>query len=319
MITKSASDTTKLVDHIYFTYNARTGFKHLLKNLHFKSSEKILLPAYIGITDREGSGVFDPISALKLNFEFYRINANLSIEKDELTSKISSGNFKAILIIHYFGFLHCDIEWLVNLCSSHNVILIEDCAHAFFSKFKKKLLGSFGDFSFYSVHKFLATLDGGFLKINNPVYHIPPLESDRQAMRVETLHHLVKTKIDDVSKLRKKHYKYYLKKLNQIDEIKILFRTLPNGITPLNFPIIIKKNQREKLYFFLMERQIPTIALYYRLIDPISSKDYPDSYFLANNILNLPVHQDITSEDTDIIVENIKSFFSNSIYSTGKK
>jgi dTDP-4-amino-4,6-dideoxygalactose transaminase len=313
MITKSPCDQSIFVDKIYFTFNARTGFKHLLKNLNFKKSDKILLPAYIGITDREGSGVFDPISDLKLNFEFYRINKNFSIEKDELEYKISSGVFKAVLFIHYFGFLHCDIESVKTLCHQHNVIVIEDCAHAYSSLYKGKLLGSFGDFSFFSIHKFLATQDGGFLKINNPRFHIPALEYHEQEIRLESLQHYVKSKINEISKIRTENYKTFLNNLGQINEIEILFPNVPNGVSPLNFPIIVKNNMREKLYFFLMEEQIPTIALYYRLIHQISPKEYPASYFLANNILNLPIHQDITPDDIHLIVEKIKSFISNSL------
>ena len=111
MITKTPIDKKKCVGNIFFTSAARVGFNHLLKNLHFKDEEKILLPAYIGITDREGSGVFDPISELKINYDFYGLEKNLKINKEDLETKILSGQFKAVLIIHYFGFLHCDIEW----------------------------------------------------------------------------------------------------------------------------------------------------------------------------------------------------------------
>jgi len=73
----------------------------------------------------------------------------------------------------------------------------------------------------------------------------------------------------------------------------------------MNLPIIVKNNKREKLYFKLMDEGIPTIALYYRLIDSIDRRQYPDSYYLSNNILNLPVHQDITKNDIEILTKKL--------------
>lgn len=309
MITKTPIDKKKCVGNIFFTSAARVGFNHLLKNLHFKDEEKILLPAYIGITDREGSGVFDPISELKINYDFYGLEKNLKINKEDLETKILSGQFKAVLIIHYFGFLHCDIEWVSIICKNNNMLLIEDCAHAFSSTYKNIPLGDFGDFSFFSIHKFLATEDGGILKVNNKDFHFPIIDDASRRIKLETLEQLSKSKINEISNIRISNYKYLRDKLGKIDEIEILYPELPQGIVPVNFPVIVKDSKREKLYFRLMEENIPVIALYYRLIGAIDKRKYPTSYYFSNNILNLPIHQDILPEDIDNIVEKMIEFF----------
>lgn len=309
MITKSPIDKNKWIENIFYTSAARVGFKHLLKNLHFNGKEKILLPAYIGITDREGSGVFDPISELKINYDFYGLEKNMKINKEDLETKILSGQFKAVLVIHYFGFAHCDIDWVSILCKKNNVLLIEDCAHTFSSTYKNIPLGNFGDFSFFSIHKFLATEDGGFLKIINKSFQLPKISDSYQRIKLETLEHLNKSKINEISKIRIRNYKYLRDKLENIDAIEILYPDLPQGIVPLNFPVIVKGNKREKLYFKLTEDKIPTIALYYRLIDVIDKDEYPASYYLSNNILNLPIHQEISPEEIDYIVERLRDFF----------
>lgn len=308
MISKSPNITDNCVRNIYFTSAARVGFKHLLKNLYFKDKEKILLPAYIGITDREGSGVFDPISELKINYDFYGLEKNLKINKEDLETKILSGQFKAVLIIHYFGFLHCDIEWVSKICKNNNVLLIEDCAHAFSSTYKNIPLGDFGDFSFFSIHKFFATEDGGILKVNDKNFHFPIIDDISQRIKLETLEQLSKSKINEISNIRISNYNYYIQKLKDFEKIELLYPELPQGIVPVNLPIIVKSNKREKLYFKLMEEKIPTIALYYRLIDFIDKEKYPASYYLSNNILNLPTHQDITKDDIDLITKRIYSY-----------
>ena len=309
MITKKPINKNNCVENIFFTSAARVGFKHLLKNLHFKNKEKILLPAYIGITDREGSGVFDPILELKINYDFYGLEKNLKINKEDLETKILSGQFKAVLIIHYFGFLHCDIEWVSEICNNNNVLMIEDCAHAFSSMYKNIPLGSFGDFSFFSIHKFLATEDGGILKVNNKDFHFPIINDASRRIKLETLEQLSKSKISEISNIRISNYNYYIEKLKDFEKIELLYPELPQGIVPVNFPVIVKGNKREKLYFKLMEEKIPTIALYYRLINFIDKEKYPASYYLSNNILNLPIHQDILPEDIDNIVEKLSEFF----------
>ena len=77
-------------------------------------------------------------------------------------------------------------------------------------------------------------------------------------------------------------------------------------IVPHNFPIIVKDGLREKLYFYLLGKNIPTIALYYQMVVSIKEEVYPLSHKISKNILNLPVHQDITFQDIDLIVERIE-------------
>ena len=83
---------------------------------------------------------------------------------------------------------------------------------------------------------------------------------------------------------------------------------MPNDI-PQTFPILIKNNQREKLYFYLMDQGAPTTALYYRLIDQIKKEDFPLSHKISQEILNLPVHQDTNQDDIIIICDLIRNFF----------
>lgn len=60
-----------------------------------------------------------------------------------------------------------------------------------------------------------------------------------------------------------------------------------------------------------MDLQIPTTALYYRLIDQIDASEFPGSHCVSKSILNLPVHQDVSAEDVSRICEEIGKFMSN--------
>lgn len=304
MITKSPENTDKFVNNIIYTKSARVSFELLLKYLDFKKDEKILIPAYIGITDREGSGVIDPIENCKINYEFYSINRKFRCDFEEISNKICTNKIKVLLIIHYFGFLHCDIAKIQKLCKEKGVILIEDCAHVNGSSHKGILLGDYGDYSFFSIHKIFATNDGGFLKINKKSTKIPRINPDND-IPVESLKMFVNSDKEKINTTKLNNYKYFVEKLKNIAGLEIIFPKIAEGNIPLNLPLIILNGKREKLYFKLLEYNIPTIALYYRLIEEINPELYFNSYFLSQNILNLPINQDLNWNDIEGISNTI--------------
>lgn len=85
----------------------------------------------------------------------------------DLKKKITS-NTKAVVITHLCGY-GCDMDEILRLKKKYKFFLIEDCSHAHLSKFKNKLLGTFGDISIFSMdtNKLLSTGEGGFLLTNS--------------------------------------------------------------------------------------------------------------------------------------------------------
>ncbi|MBN2821351.1 MAG: DegT/DnrJ/EryC1/StrS family aminotransferase [Bacteroidales bacterium] len=304
-ISKNPIFSLDFFNHKYFTYNARTAFSIILKN-NFSHQGTILLPSYIGITDKEGSGVLDPILETQVNYDFYEIGEDFKVDEIKLYEKLDSQKFEAILIIHYFGFCHIDIVRLQLYCKKNNIIIIEDCAHAFDSKYKSKLLGSYGDYSFFSIHKYLPCNNGGVLKINGKVSEYI-LENN--SIQFEDFQALNAFSLDEIAKVRKANYKRLVTLLSEVDNIQILFPNLEEGIVPMNLPIIVKGNLRERLYFYLIEKNIETTALYYRLIDQIDKLKFKSSHYLSQNILNLPIHQGIKENDIKNMAKTIKEFF----------
>jgi len=75
---------------------------------------------------------------------------------------------KAIMAVHLYGH-PCDMDELVKIANENSLFLIEDCAEAFGSTYKKKHVGTFGDlatFSFYG-NKTITTGEGGMLVTND--------------------------------------------------------------------------------------------------------------------------------------------------------
>src|SRR3989344_6228380 len=130
MISSDVTTQKQSIRAQYFTQNARSAFLMALKLLSIQKRGKILLPAYIGINDKEGSGVFDPIRALGVDYEFYALDANLAVVKEDFKRKVSQPDVAAVLVIHYFGFCAGNFDYVYKLCRAQKKFLIEDCAHA---------------------------------------------------------------------------------------------------------------------------------------------------------------------------------------------
>ncbi len=87
----------------------------------------------------------------------------LNIDPDEIAQKISPRT-KVILPVHYAG-RACDMDRILELAAAHGLKVLEDAAHAVYTRYKGRMVGSIGDataFSFY-VTKNLSTGEGGML------------------------------------------------------------------------------------------------------------------------------------------------------------
>ena len=67
-------------------------------------------------------------------------------------AKRFSARTKALFIYHQYGFPQ-NMDKILEFAHDKKLIVIEDCAHALASYYKKRLLGSIGDFSIYSFSK----------------------------------------------------------------------------------------------------------------------------------------------------------------------
>jgi dTDP-4-amino-4,6-dideoxygalactose transaminase len=78
---------------------------------------------------------------------------------------------RAILVMHYGGYA-CDMPSIMELARHHDLIVIEDAAHAVGSELEGQKLGTWGDlgcFSFFS-NKNMTTGEGGMIVTNNDRY-----------------------------------------------------------------------------------------------------------------------------------------------------
>lgn len=78
---------------------------------------------------------------------------------------------RAIIPVHLYG-RACDMDAIMDIARRHNLVVIEDAAHAIETRYKGRQVGTIGDlgnFSFY-VTKNMATGEGGMVTTDNADY-----------------------------------------------------------------------------------------------------------------------------------------------------
>jgi perosamine synthetase len=85
------------------------------------------------------------------------------VDPKDVLAKLSKKT-KAVMAVHLYG-LPCDMDPLTSICQKHNLMMIEDCAEAFGTRYKGQHVGTFGDaatFSFFG-NKTITTGEGGMV------------------------------------------------------------------------------------------------------------------------------------------------------------
>lgn len=91
----------------------------------------------------------------------------LNIDVSRIEEKITSKT-RAIVPVHFAGHA-CDMDVIEEIARKHNLVIIEDAAHALESSYKQKKIGNTGHptaFSFYA-NKNITTGEGGMLTTND--------------------------------------------------------------------------------------------------------------------------------------------------------
>ena len=90
-----------------------------------------------------------------------------NIDPDDIERKITSKT-KAIIAVHFAG-QPCDMDRINEIARRHNLIVIEDAAHALGAEYKGRKIGSISDMTTFSFHpvKHITTGEGGMILTNN--------------------------------------------------------------------------------------------------------------------------------------------------------
>jgi hypothetical protein len=282
--------------------NARSAFKAFLKTVCPSRRETVLLPSYIGWSSKEGSGVFDPISELKLPFAFYKMDENLHIDLDHLEKAFKKKSIRVLVLIHYFGYVDPGYAQAVRLARDNGALVLEDEAHAMLTDLIGGRSGRLGDASIFSLHKMLPVPNGGMLLASPGKSHLLP-ETDSENFGVPSPWEFDLRQIAD---RRLRNANLLAELLQPLSAYITPLRSRPEaGVVPQTYPVIVNGRSRDDVYHAMNNSGYGVVSLYHTMIPEISPKEFPASHELAGKVLNLPVHQDVEPRDLVALVEQL--------------
>ena len=139
--------------------NSGTGALHMaLFSMNLKKDDEVIVPSFTFVSS---ASAINYVGAKPVFADIDR--STLTIDPTSIEDNITSRT-KAIIVVHYGGHA-CDMDKISGIAREHNLLIVEDCAHAAGAEYKGQKLGTIGDLSAFSFHavKNLATGEGGML------------------------------------------------------------------------------------------------------------------------------------------------------------
>ena len=302
--------------------NSGTAALHLAATLCDIKGKEVILPSLSFVSTAHAIMYNGGIPV------FVDVNPHtLCIDPEEIKKKISKKT-RCIIPVH-FGGMPADIKKIQKLSNS-NIMIIEDAAHACGSEFDGKKIGSHGDFVCFSFHpvKNLAMPTGGLISINNHNYK--KITEDLKSKRwcgisnrkyadydvdkigwnfymneLSAAIGLVQLqKIKKMNNKRKSIAKIYDKELN-------VSKKIPFTSTCVYHLYWICVRDQKFFRKKLLEKGIET-GTHYKPIHQLSlykkSVKLPLTEKIANEIVTIPIHPNLTGSQIDYIVKTVNRF-----------
>jgi dTDP-4-amino-4,6-dideoxygalactose transaminase len=119
-----------------------------------------------------------------------------------------------------------------------------------------------------------------------------------------------RTDFEAIKVIRRRNFKYLLDYFIKNERGILPFKELPAGVCPLFFPIIVENIEKRKaLYEALKNRRIITHPWWDRFHPTVPWVDFPDAVYLKQRLFGIPIHQDLTLEDLDYVLQEFESVF----------
>lgn len=255
------------------------------------------------------------------------------IDLEDAEAKVTSRT-RAIAPVHLFGNV-CDVEKVHAFAKKHDLMTVWDAAQAHGAKYKAQDIGSVADFVCYSFYpsKNMFVGEGGMTCTNNPEYDYKMRFMRSHGQTEKYLHTMLglNYRMTDVEaaigreQLKRLDAMLAARRRNAVilsRGLKGLTGMQPQKISPATehawhqYCVVIDKKKfgltRDQLAEALKKQGISTGIHYPRGIhqQPIFEELYgkshlPNTEYLAENILALPVHHGLTEEDVVRVLEVI--------------
>ena len=304
IVSKTAVKPETFLQPALFYRSAREGMRDFLIHTLKSTSEGVLLPAFIGWSRREGSGVFDPVLEVDAQAGFYDLNADLTVNLADLEQRLASDLFRVLVVIHYFGRTEPQIAAIKALTNQYGVLLVEDLAHGFFSALGVGHAGTYGDVRLFSLHKMFPLQYGGLVSYANAAL-LNGQESTMPQLAASILSYDWKA----IGNARRQNFLALTELLQSLPECGVTFELmwphLDESDVPQTLPIRIVGSGRDAIYAAMNAAGFGMVSLYHTLIEAVTG-DFDGLTELSRHIINFPVHQDVPTSALGAMVNSFR-------------
>ncbi|MBV9218468.1 MAG: DegT/DnrJ/EryC1/StrS family aminotransferase [Methylobacteriaceae bacterium] len=256
-----------------------------------------------------------------------------------------SPNTKAIIAMDYDCIL-CDHDRVAEFAARHNLRVLHDGAHAFGSRYKGKMVGSFSDITMFSFDpvKTITCIDGGALVVRTEeevarLHEMRLIGMSQPASvmygnarawtydigtigyryHLANLHAAVGlaqlAKIERIMESRRASCRYYNRYLGGVSEI-IVPKTDFADVTPFLYYVRVPAGRRQQLREFLAAKGIDTgirwqPGHWFSLLKDCRRADLPVTERIGHEIVSLPLHSSMPIDVLDRVIDGMISFFAH--------
>lgn len=266
---------------------------------------------------------------------------HLNIDPEDIKRKISSRT-KAIVVVHMAGF-PAKMDEIMAIANKYNLKVIEDACHGPLSEYKGQKLGTIGDvgtFSFFS-NKNISTGEGGMLITNNEKIaikvrslrsHGMTTMSYQRAKGHATAYDIIDLgynfRLDDIrasigcAQMKKlqadldkriRVRNKYVEELAKVEGIVVPFADNSEFVSNYIMPIVltgstkgIRDEVREKIHAVGIQTSNHYPAIHKFSIYKKYGTVLPQTEYVADNEITLPMYADLTDRQIQFIVNALK-------------
>jgi len=129
-----------------FVTNATAGFEIAYKYANLKAGDEVIVPAITFVAT-----MAYPL-AIGCKLVFADVDPRtINMDPADVARKITP-NTKMIVPVHIGGY-PVDLDPIMELAKKHDILVLEDAAHAFGAMYKGRKIGTIGDFAAFSMHE----------------------------------------------------------------------------------------------------------------------------------------------------------------------
>ena len=251
------------------------------------------------------------------------------IDVEQIEAAITSKT-RAIMPVHLEGKV-CQMDVISEIAKRHNLLIIEDVAQAFGSKFSGKMAGSFSDVACFSLHPLKnlnACGDGGFISTNDLLLasRIRSLQNHGQTERNNSNEFGFVSRFDSIQaaiiRIRLKHIDKVIANRRNNALIYDSYFKDTGVLSPIATELVfhtyhtynIEVENRDKIREKLLNLGVDTRIHYPKLITEQNAyiKKYgaflgsiPNAIKQKNRILSIPIHAHLMEEELAYVAKSI--------------